>query len=809
MVDVGAPIAPSDTTAAAGIRRLRVEIHGAVQGVGFRPFVYRLATSLGLAGWVNNSSQGVCVEVEGCLQHLEAFVLRLTAERPPRALIYDQKATFLDPAGYRGFVVRHSNDAGAKTAFVLPDIAICPDCMHEIFDPADRRYRYPFTNCTNCGPRFSIIAALPYDRVNTTMQHFTMCSACQAEYENPLDRRFHAQPNCCPHCGPHLELWDRDGRLLAAHHEAVMRAADAIRCGAVVAVKGLGGFHLMVGAHDEQAVSRLRRRKAREEKPFALMFPTLAAIRGECDVSPTEADLLLSPEAPIVLLHRCFGGDPAFSNVAASVVLRNPYLGVLLPYTPLHHLLMAELGFPVVATSGNRSDEPICTDEYEALDRLHDIADYFLVHNRPILRHTDDSVARVLGGRPCVLRRARGYAPLPIHLNTAPSSEPILAVGGQLKSTIALALGSEAFVSQHIGDLETVEARDAFGRVAASLCALYDTAPSIVAHDMHPDYASTQYAVGSIQLSPLDRVLPTADCRLVPVQHHYAHVLACMAENDLRGPALGIAWDGTGYGLDGTIWGGEFLHVDETGFERAAHLRTFGLPGGEAAVREPRRSALGLLYQVFGDALFAMDDLPPLAACSAEERAILRVMLRRGLNTPLTSSVGRLFDVVAALLDLRQRSCFEGQAAMELEFAIGTNATDDSYPLRLFDQQTPAVVDWEPMIHALLDDMSHAVATSQLASKVHNTLVEMVIGVARHVGEERVVLSGGCFQNRYLCERAIQRLRMEGFRPYWHQRVPPNDGSIALGQLVAAKRQLAAGNRQLGLAGSRVLPNAD
>jgi hydrogenase maturation protein HypF len=512
------------------------------------------------------------------------------------------------------------------------------------------------------------------------------------------------------------------------------------------------------------------------------MFPTLAAAQGECEISPLEERLLLSPESPIVLLRRGFAGDPCFSNIAESVAPRNPYLGVMLPYTPLHHLLMAELGFPIVATSANRSDEPICTDEHEALERLRGIADLFLVHNRPILRHVDDSIARVVGGRPCVQRRARGYAPLPIHLDRAPSAEPILAVGGQLKSAVALAVGAEVFVSQHIGDLETAPAREAFERVTKSLCGIYETAPFVIAHDLHPDYASTHYAVGSMRSSG-------GDCRLVPVQHHYAHALACMAENDLRGTLLGIAWDGTGYGLDGTIWGGEFLRITEAGFERVAHLRTFGLPGGDAAVREPRRSALGLLYQVFGDGLFEMAGLAPLQACSGQERAIFRAMLRRRLNTPQTSSAGRIFDAVAAIVGLRQLSRFEGQAAMELEFAIGEVETDAAYPFLLADRRAPIVVDWEPMARAILDDVGRAVATGRIAARLHNTLVEMLVAVARRVGEERVVLSGGCFQNRYLAERAIERLAAEGFRPYWHQRVPPNDGGIALGQIVAASRQ--------------------
>ncbi|MCS7197246.1 MAG: carbamoyltransferase HypF [Candidatus Bipolaricaulota bacterium] len=758
--------------------RLKIIIHGAVQGVGFRPFVYRLATELNLTGWVLNSTQGVFIEVEGAKEQLEEFLRRLERDKPPRAFIQSLEASWLDPVGYAQFEIRHSDESGQKTAFILPDIATCPECLREIFDPNDRRYRYPFTNCTNCGPRFSIIEALPYDRPNTTMKIFPMCPECQAEYEDPTNRRFHAQPNACPKCGPHIELWDRQGTVLAQHDDALRKAAEAIRKGQIVAVKGLGGFHLICDAHNEASVRELRRRKHREEKPFALMYPSLEFVKAHCEVSELEERVLTSPEAPIVLLRR-----RESAPLAPSVAPRNPYLGIMLPYTPLHHLLMAELGFPVVATSGNLSDEPICTNERDALTRLKEIADLFLVHNRPIARHVDDSIVRIVGGRELVLRRARGFAPLPIRISPSTSSllgpGVRLAVGAHLKNTIALSVGSNVFISQHIGDLETAEAFEAFQRVIRDFEQLYDARPSLIAHDLHPDYLSTKYA-------------QQCDLPQVGVQHHYAHVLACMTENELDGSVLGVSWDGTGYGLDGTIWGGEFLLATRESFTRVAHFRTFRLPGSEQAIREPRRSALGVLYELFGDGLTReCADLALMESFSRHELKLLLTMLQKNLNSPVTSSAGRLFDAVAAIVGLRQMSRFEGQAAMELEFALHGVETNEHYvyPPPVPMEEGPgvrAILDWEPMIRAILDDVRAGVSVDKISAKFHNTLVEMIVAVAQRVGEERVVLTGGCFQNKYLTERAIARLREEGFRVYWHQRVPPNDGGIALGQIVKA-----------------------
>ena len=531
-------------------QRLHGVIRGAVQGVGFRPFVYRLATGLGLTGWVLNSSQGVFLEVEGPQPHLEEFMLRLSREAPPRAWIQSAEFSWRDAIGSTSFEIRSSDDAGPKTALVLPDCAPCPDCLQEVLDPVNRRYRYPFTNCTNCGPRFTILDRLPYDRPNTTMRHFTMCPACQREYDDPRDRRFHAQPNACPVCGPRLALWTPDGATLASDDAALRLTVEALRAGRIVAVKGIGGFHLMVDAGNANAVRLLRQRKAREEKPFAVMCPSLESIRALCSVMPMEERLLTSPEAPIVLLTR---RTETSSAICQEVAPGNPALGIMLPSSPLHHLLLHDAGIPLVATSGNRSDEPLCTDEHEALTRLAGIADLFLVHDRPIARHVDDSIVRLMAGRELVLRRARGYAPLPVMLD-APV-EDMLAVGAHLKSTIALSRGNAVFVSQHLGDLETPEAFAAFRREVDRLQDLFAGNPVAVVSDLHPDYLSSSYA--------RSRKEP-----LITVQHHVAHVAACMAENGVAAPALGVAWDGTGLGTDGTIWGGEWFVAEETGFRR-------------------------------------------------------------------------------------------------------------------------------------------------------------------------------------------------------------------------------------------------
>ncbi|UZQ56062.1 carbamoyltransferase HypF [Trichothermofontia sichuanensis B231] len=837
--------------------RLAITIKGAVQGVGFRPFVYQLATALDLRGWVSNSAQGVEIEIAGPDDRLAEFLHRLQSEHPPHAWIQSLETrplADLTPAGDiseakgprsglsvnpsrqspadPGFTIRPSQ-TGIKTALMLPDLATCPACLRELFDPHDRRYRYPFINCTHCGPRFSIIAGLPYDRAQTTMRAFTQCPQCQAEYDNPGDRRFHAQPNACPACGPQLAWWDRTGTVLAQGEAALQAAVSAIRQGAIVAIKGLGGFHLVVDAQQPEAIHRLRYRKQRPDKPFALMYPSLAAIQRDCEVSPLEARLLQSAQAPIVLLRRRGGRAQETDAIAPG----NPYWGIMLPYTPLHHLLMADLQRPVVATSGNRSSEPICFEEKEAVARLGDLADYFLVHDRPILRPVDDAIVRVVAERELVLRRARGYAPLPIQ-NTIPASSqwgqdtpvPVdqpatmgLALGADLKNTVALALGSQVFLSQHLGDLHNSATLTSQQQAIATLRQLYDAQLAWIACDLHPDYVSTHVAQQSVQPGQ----------PLIRVQHHHAHIAACLAENQLMGPVLGVAWDGTGYGPDGTIWGGEFLIADRATYQRVAHLRSFGLPGGEAAVREPRRSAIGLLYELWGDAVFERDDLAPLRSFSPQEQILLRRMLQTGFNTPRTTSMGRLFDAVAALLDLCQIATFEGQAAMAVEFAQGTVAKIEPYlgweqlreagkrkkekgksagdaPVGILEQlkwvdpaatmspqvtmgggESRWVVDWEPWIEGILADLQQGRPIVEIAARFHATLAATIVAVAARVGMPAVALSGGCFQNRVLTEQAIAGLQQAGFQPYWHRQIPPNDGGIALGQAIVSMAQFS------------------
>jgi hydrogenase maturation protein HypF len=793
-------------TAARPGNRLRITVRGAVQGVGFRPFVFRLATELGLRGQVYNSSQGLFIEVEGLRPALGSFLARLETERPPRSFIQSLEAAWLDPAGYNQFEIRPSQTSEGDTTLVLPDVATCPDCLREIFDPGNRRYFYPFTNCTNCGPRFSIITALPYDRPNTSMGRFSMCPACQAEYENPLDRRFHAQPNACEKCGPRLALWNNVGTAVspseATARSILQQAAEAIRQGRILALKGLGGFQLLAAAHLDATVGRLRELKHREEKPFALMAPSLESIELFCEISPVERRLIRAPEAPIVLLGRKHGPLANLGSIAQAVAPGNPTLGVMLPYTPLHHLLLSLLAFPVVATSGNLRDEPICTDEQEAVERLGGLSDLFLVHDRPIVRHVDDSIVRIVADREMVLRRARGYAPLPISSPYSVNSrERVLAVGAHLKNSVALASGPHAFISQHIGDLETDQAYSAFKRVIADFERLFAVQPTTVSADTHPDYLSTRFAwelngVGTTTPKVLGNPQDPTAPRLLSVQHHLAHVLSCLAENEISEPALGVAWDGTGHGLDGTIWGGEFFLVSRDHWCRFAHFRPFRLPGGEKAIKEPRRAALGLLFEVFGEQVFDMD-VAAVKRFSGAELKSLRTMLGRGLNSPLTTSVGRLFDAVSSLIDLRHQVRFEGQAAMELEFALGATDTEETYPVTLLPGKTHEghplseqtwILDWADLVRALVNDLDQHVPQSRISARFHNTLVRGISLIAHRAGQAKVALSGGCFQNRYLIERAIEVLRREGFQPYWHQRVPTNDGGICLGQVEAVRR---------------------
>ncbi|MFH1157732.1 MAG: carbamoyltransferase HypF [Pseudomonadota bacterium] len=731
----------------------RFIVRGAVQGVGFRPFVYRLAREEKLAGWVKNTPQGVVIEVEGDAGHLSLFSERLGREKPPNAVIDHIQETSIPSVGETEFRIIHSSENEPVTASILPDFAMCSECEAEMNDPSNRRFRYPFINCTHCGPRYTIIRRLPYDRPHTSMAGFRMCDACKTEYDNPLDRRFHAQPVACPECGPQIELKDAQGVLLAERDEALQKTADAVRAGKIVAMKGLGGFHLIADARSNAVLQRMRERKHRRTKPFALMYPSLEALRRDCFVSEDERRLLQSPASPIVLLKK-----KETSLLPELVAPGNPYLGAMLPYTPLHALLLQNLGFPVVATSGNRASEPICIDEKEALSLLSGLADVFLVHNRPIDRRADDSIVRVMAGRETILRRARGYAPLPLAIKTK-AEKPLLAAGGHLKNTTALVVGDRLMLSPHTGDLDTVEALSAHAAALDHLCGLYQVRPDAIACDAHPDYAST-------------RMAKERGGNVIPVQHHYAHALSCMADNGLEGACLAVVWDGTGYGDDGTIWGGEFLKITDQGYRRAFHFLPFALPGGEQAVREPRRAALGVLHAL-GKAEEC--DLPFTPA----EKTVLLQAMRKNLNCPMTSSAGRLFDAVAALLGLCPTSSFEGEAAMALEFAAENEICDKSCGFGIED----GVIDWRPMVRELLADREHA------AIRFHNTLVGIILAVARQAGEGRVLLTGGCFQNKLLLEKAVDSLEKAGFQPFRHHRLPPNDGGLAAGQVMAALRR--------------------
>ncbi len=731
--------------------RRRFIINGAVQGVGFRPFVYKLAHDCSLAGWVNNTPQGVVIEVEGAGEQLALFRLRITEEKPPNAVIDHVREAAIAALGETEFKIVKSAAGENVSASILPDLALCTGCLAEMNDPNDRRYRYPFINCTHCGPRYTIIENLPYDRPVTTMKTFDMCDACRAEYENPLDRRFHAQPVACPDCGPQIALWNAEGNILAEKEDALQKTAAAVRAGKIVALKGLGGFHLITDAQNDKAVQLLRERRHRPAKPFAVMYSSLEEVEKDCAVGKQEAALLHSAQSPIVLLERKAGG-----NISAHVAPDNPNLGVMLPYTPLHVLLLQELKFPVIATSGNRADEPICIDEHEALERLRGIADVFLVHNRPIARRADDSIVRVMAGGKTVLRRARGYAPMPVIMRQK-TEKPVLATGGHLKNTVALMVHDKLMLGPHVGNLETPLSLDAHNQVIDDLCRLYRVAPEIIARDKHPDYAST-------------RTAGERGGKVVPVQHHYAHALACMVDNDIDAPCLAVTWDGTGYGDDGTIWGGEFLKITDTGYDRAFSFLPFPLAGGEQAVRDPRRAALGALY--------ALGDTDMDLSFSPAEKALLLQSLEKKVNCPLTSSVGRLFDAVSALLGLCDKNTFEGEAAMALEFAAEKDPCDQSYPYAI----KGGVIDWRPILMESIKNPANA------AARFHNTLSDIIIDIARQTGEKNLLLTGGCFQNKLLLESSVEKLKRAGFAPFWHHKLPPNDGGIAAGQILAALR---------------------
>ncbi len=764
-------------TDACAIRR-RIRVEGIVQGVGFRPFVFRLAHELRLAGFVLNDTEGVLIEVEGPPEVVEDFAARLGSEAPPLARIERMRAQATGVLEERGFAIAASVTADdATVAPVAPDTATCADCLGELFDPADRRFRYPFINCTNCGPRFTIVRGVPYDRSLTTMADFAMCPACRAEYENPLDRRFHAQPNACPVCGPRLGLVGGGAGSLGASRgsgDHALRAAVAVlRDGRILAVKGLGGFHLACLAADEEAVAALRARKHREDKPFALMAADLCAARRLVELGPDDEALLISPVRPIVVAARRPGAD-----VAAGVAPRCHELGVMLPYTPLHHLLAADVGEPLVLTSGNVSDEPIAYRDEDALARLADIADFFLLHDRAVETRTDDSVIRAggFGGPPLVLRRSRGFVPVALDLPLAPV-RPLLACGAQLKNTFCLAAGRRAWVSQHIGDLENFETLQSFSDGVAHFERLFAVTPELVVHDLHPEYLSTKWA--------LERDVPAT----LGVQHHHAHLAACLAEHGETGPAVGAIYDGTGYGTDGTIWGGELLVGDLTGFERAGSLWPVRMPGGERAVREPWRMACAWL-------IAALDEEsappPPAIAETVGRRAwdaVARLAVS-GLAAPMTSSMGRLFDAVAALCGVRLTVNYEGQAAIEFE-AVSDPNEREHYPLPVVAvDEGHLLLDARPTVLAVVADLAHGVPVPGVAGRFHNALAAATaracaeLAAARGLGT--VVLSGGTFQNRRLGQSVAAELTGAGLRVLRPERLPAGDGGIAYGQAAVA-----------------------
>ena len=752
-----------------------LRVRGTVQGVGFRPFVHIMAERLGLNGWVRNDQQGVLIRVQGEPATIDLMVAALKENAPAAARVRD--VTRFSPSDdtppvTEGFAIIQSGTTGAIVeAGVPPELALCPDCRRELLDPADRRHRYPFINCTQCGPRYSIVQSLPYDRPRTTMQAFVMCPVCQQEYDDPRNRRFHAQPNACPDCGPRLILTDAFGRDLAVKDQALTEAATALTSGRIVAVKGLGGYHLMCDATSEAAVAELRLRKHREEKPFAVMFRDLATLNRHAEVSPAAAELLSSAEAPIVLVPRRLG-----SGLAASLASGNPWLGALLPYTPLHVLLTAGVNRPLVATSANLSEEPLCTDDEEARTRLAGIADFYLAHNRPIARPVDDSVIRLgLDNQPVILRRARGYAPAPLHL---PSNlpNPLLCVGGQMKNTIAVAAEDRVVLSPHIGDLGNAATHRVFLRTIETLGALHGSHFTAVVHDQHPDYGSTQHArrLG----------LPS-----IPVQHHLAHVLACLLEhNHAADSVLGIAWDGTGYGEDGTVWGGEFILLEHQHATRFARLRPFRLPGGDAAVRDSRRVALGLVHAAEPE---SFEETARQLGFSPGETVTLAAMLAGNLNSPWCSSGGRLFDAVGALLGINTRNSFEGQTPLAVEAAAWSGSPEAiNVPLFVRPAATPGAVceiDWAPMLAAL---HTHSATPADFAAAFHRALAGAMVEIARQAGVGTVALTGGCFQNVLLAGHARTALTAAGFRVLEHRQLSPNDGSIAAGQALAALWQL-------------------
>ena len=753
-----------------------ISVRGVVQGVGFRPFIYQLAAKHNLKGWVRNTSEDVKIEIEGDNKALEGFIKSLEKEAPPVARIEHINVIRGEPAGYESFEIRHSVSEEGKYQLVSPDIATCPDCLKEIIDPTYRRYLYPFTNCTNCGPRFTIITDIPYDRPNTTMKKFRMCPDCRREYENPLDRRFHAQPNACPVCGPRLELVDNTGKTVAGD-DLIGKTVELIKGGKIIAVKGLGGFLLACDATSREAVAMLRRRKNRPTKPLAIMVASLDEARQICQISETEAELLTSTGSPIVLLK--WKED---TSITPEVAPGLNYLGVMLPYTPLHHILLRKAELPLVMTSGNLSEEPIASDNDEGLRRLAGIADYFLRHDRDIYARYDDSVMIVENDIPRFTRRARGYAPYPVRLGY--QSRQILGCGAEEKNTFCLTRDNFAFVSQHIGDMENMATLEHFTNTIELYKQLFRIDPEIIAHDLHPEYLPTKYAK--------ELGVKNNNIKLVPVQHHHAHIASCLADNGATGPVIGVSGDGTGYGPDGHIWGGEFMVADFKGFNRKAHLEYLPLPGGALAIKKPYRTTIGYLHAL---GIGIDEKLPFLNDIETSEIEIIKSQVEKGINTPLTSSMGRLFDAVSALTGVRGVIEYEAQAAIDLE-TCATESADETvgYPFEVVRENDLEVIRVGKMFTSIIKDIEKSKSKSVIAARFHNTVIEMIVrlcqSISAETGLKQAALSGGVFQNRLLLRKAIAALESAGFEVLTHRQVPCNDGGISLGQVIIAHHSL-------------------
>lgn len=748
--------------------RKKINVQGIVQGVGFRPFIFNLAVSHKLTGFVSNTPQGVIIEVEGTIKQVDNFIDNIKLKAPPLSLITDTSSKEIKLIKSKKFIIKISSSNESIATLISPDVAVCQDCLKELLDPNDRRFHYPFINCTNCGPRYTIIDNIPYDRPYTSMKHFKMCAACQAEYDDPTNRRFHAQPNACPKCGPQVKLFDSKQNLQDVD-DAILTTREKLMEGKIVAIKGLGGFHLAVDATNNDMVQMLRKLKGRDEKPFALMVRDIKNAHQYCLISNEEEQILQSYTAPIILLKKLPN-----CHISESIAPGNEYLGIMLPYTPLHHVLFEDLDTPLVMTSANYSEEPICIDNDEAFERLKSVADYFLIHNRDIYLRSDDSVAIHLANKLRYLRRSRGIVPQPIFVKSA--SSPVLAVGGELKNTICLLKEDKAIVSQHIGDLENIEAYNFFKMTIEHLQRIFDVKPKLIVHDMHPQYFSTQWAKEQ------------SDIQTIAVQHHHAHLAACMAENQLTESVIGIIMDGTGYGTDGTIWGGEILIGDYNNFERFAHFEPMPLPGGDAAIKSPWRTAVSYLHKTFNGSI------PNLPFIDNHNIAPIVEMIDKNINSPFTSSCGRLFDAVAAMSGGRQTIRYEAQAAIELMQAFETtNVRPFSFIIEQKNDHREILL--QSIVRSVVRSIQNNESFSKISSRFHTTLIQIYLEVAKEARNEtginQIVLSGGVFQNMVLFEQTILALEKANFKIYTHSQIPTNDGGISLGQAMIGRELLS------------------